>query len=185
MTDYWALFWIPVAVILAAAAFIGIWKGVVKWVQRQADAAANAPHSANRLGEMVTYVRSEFRLKAVLDCDHGTNRARAIIGRQRPTVPDDGQTVRLKDMTSRPFQRAESFAWQVYAECVPFCAANGWKPLEIYGWSRPDLIMPTNKVWTLLFEDGKVVIAPGWTPIHSLATERATAYTSFNLPPQQ
>lgn len=86
MTDYWALFWIPVAVIVAAAAIIGIWKLVVTWVQRQADAAVNAPHSANRLGEMVTYVRSGFRLKAVLDCDHSTNRARAVIAKQKPPV---------------------------------------------------------------------------------------------------
>ncbi len=185
MTDYWALFWIPVAVIVAAAGIIAIGKWVVSWAQRQADAAANAPHSANRLGEIVTYVQSGFRLKAVLDCDHNTNRARAVIGRQKPLLPNDGHTVRLKDMTSRPFQRAESFAWQVYAECVPFCAANGWKPLKIYGWSHPDLIMPTNKVWTVLFEDGKVAFAPGWTPIPSLPNKRTTSYSLFNLPPQQ
>jgi hypothetical protein len=185
MTDLFSQFWIPVAVIVAAAVIIGLGRWILTWVRQQADAAANAPHSANRLGEIATYVRSGFRLKAVLERDHDTNRARAIIGWQKPPLPDDGHTVRLKDMTSRPFQRAESFAWQVYAECVPFCAANGWKPLEIYGWSRSDLIMPMNKVWTILFDEQKVVIAPGWTPIPSFPNKRITSYGSFNLPPQQ
>jgi hypothetical protein len=99
--------------------------------------------------------------------------------------PKVSQVRRLKKMQSRPFQRRKSFAWQVYAECVPFCAQHGWQPLEIHGWSRPDLIMPMNQVWTVLIEQGHVVISAGWTPIPPLPNKRITSYSSFNLPPQQ
>jgi hypothetical protein len=135
--------------------------------------------------ENIAFVRGGFRLSAVLDCDGESGRGRAYIGKQTPALPPkDGQVRRLKKMSSRPFQRRKAFAWQVYAECVPFCAQHGWQPLEIHGWSRPDLIMPMNDVWTVLIEQGRVVISAGWTPIPSLPKKRATVYNSFNLPPQ-
>jgi hypothetical protein len=187
MTDNWTLFWIAFSAGVAVLAVGGVWKWILPWARNQASRTGIMPHIARWLGENVAYIRSGFRLKAVLDCDFEpfVGRARAYIGKLTPPLPPkDGQVSRLKDMRSRPFQRTRTFAWQVYMECVPFCAQHGWQALEIHGWSRPDLIMPMNKVWTVLFKDGNVMIAGGWTPIPALPAKRATAYNSFNLPPQ-
>jgi hypothetical protein len=182
--DVLTAYWVAVAATVTAAAILGGVALIFRQTRREADKTGVTPLIANWLDENFAYARGGFRLKAVLDCDHESSRARAFICKQMPPVPNDGHTVRLKDLTSRPFQRRKAFAWQVYEECVPFCAQKGWQPLEIHRWSRPDLIMPMNKVWTVLFEQGKVVIAPGWTPIPSLPNKRATAYNSFTLPPQ-
>jgi len=159
-------FWIEVAsgltVVAVAAGGARVW--------RQARKTGRLARLRGVLAEQRAYVRDGCRWKAVLDCDHDTAIARALICKKvPPTPPQDGKVIRLGRLRSHPFQSRRSFAWQVYASFVPFCAQHGWHPLELRGWIAPEVLRPWQQVWTVDFRNADnqmcVVLQPGWTPI--------------------
>jgi hypothetical protein len=156
---------------------------LVKWGANTAQKGGQTARVKHWLAENWAYVRGGFRWNAVLDCDHDSSVGRAhICKRVPPLVTDENDVrVRLGELKSRPFQSRKSFAWQVYATFVPFCAQHGWHPLELHGWSAPGLI-GHRRVWSVDFDQGHVVIAPGWSPITAIQQEPKVnlAY----LPPQ-
>src|SRR5258705_8115929 len=92
MTDYWALFWIP----LAAATVLGIWKWVWPWAWKLINSAGIMRRIGHWLHENIAYMLSGFRLMAVLDCDGESGRGRAHIGKWTPALPGkSGQVRRL------------------------------------------------------------------------------------------
>lgn len=167
-----------IATVVAAAII-----GACAWLWRRLRASAVA---RQRVSEAVAYTRSGFRLQAVLDVNHESDTARAVIGRRAPAVPINSQVKRVQTLASHPFQRRKSFAAQVYATWVPWCASHGWGEIVISGWNP---ISSANvawaKEWTLRFKEGNLVLGPGWSPVDIIIPRDDVYLRSVSVKPKR
>jgi hypothetical protein len=139
-----------VLIIVIAAAVVAIARAVTQY----AGKAGVTSGAARWIAENWSWARNGFRLQAVLEADHATSTARAIISKVPAQMPDTDSTIaRIEDVRfSAPFQSHLSFARRLYATWIPN-AAYGFARLEVHGCKVPDSwLMPGQTVWTVQFD---------------------------------
>lgn len=167
-------FWVAVVSGLTVLAIAGTVKGGTRYAGK--TVLMGLLLHAFRSGR--DYVRSGCRWQAALYFDHPTNQAHASIG-TRVVLPDvvlrDTEKL-LQEAVSRPFQRKASFAWQVYATWVPYCAGLYHKSLTIEGYTPPVGLAEWHDAWTIDFGDvdgqPSIIRQAGWCPIPQLPLQR-------------
>lgn len=181
-------FWTPVlqgALAVAVASAGGI---MLKRGKLHADKTGLTRRMSHALSDGRAYVRSGFRWQAALYFDHPTSQAHAFIG-ARVRLPDvalrDTEKL-LQEAVSRPFQRRASFARQVYATWVPYCAHLYHKALTIEGVARPvTLDSRHDNTWTLDLDavGGQpcVIIKPDWCPMRELPVAQVRDHRNEGL----